>query len=217
MMRMLRHRRRGDARGDAGFTLVELLVVTVLLGIVGSITVAGLVRAFDSSRQTSARTHAIHELELSLQQVGRELRAADPLFITADGDYPRRVAAEVVRDRQVRIVRYQVAESDDENEFQLMQETTWYDLDDYADEDVETDPLESDSVLVTRLDNADGDVFGYYRSDGTVIDCDSDSSACQQAHANAAQIRIRFERTLDDGDPIRAETRVNVRSTRYGG
>ncbi len=217
-MRPRVHRQHRTRRGEAGFTLVELLVVTVLLGIVGSITVAGLVRAFDSSRQTSARTHAIHELELSLQQVGRELRAADPLFITADGDYNARVAAEVVRDGQVRIVRYLVTESDDdENEYQLVQETSWFDLAEYQDDDADADPLESDSILVTRLDNADGDVFGYYRSDGTVIDCDSDSSACQQAHANAAQIRIRFERSLDDGDPIRAETRVNVRSTRYGG
>jgi prepilin-type N-terminal cleavage/methylation domain-containing protein len=87
-------------RQQEGFTLVELLVVLMLLGVVGSIVTAGLVSSMRSTSSTQARIEAMAELQRSAERVTRELRAACPVVsMDADGED---VTVLVPRDGQMR-------------------------------------------------------------------------------------------------------------------
>jgi len=212
-------------RSEAGFTLVELLVVMLLMGVVGGFVTASLVRSMQVTRTTSERAIALHDIERSLQVVGRELRVADPIYLAADGDYRNVIGAEVVRDRTVQIHTFLI-EEEDGVQF-LFQEITEYDLDEVFA--VGGDPLKATPTtlprrrLITDVDNGIEAVFTYYDGDGTELcpsqeesenewDCDEP----EEVFADASQIGIRLVRNLDGQEPIRAETRINVRNTRYG-
>ncbi len=217
---------------EAGFTLVELLVVMLLMGIVGGFVTTSLVRSMQVTRTTSERAIALHDIERSLQVVGRELRVADPIYLADDGDYQNVIGAEVVRDRTIQIHTFLI-EEEDGIQF-LFQEITEYDMDEVAG----GDPLDATPKtlprrrLITDVDNGIEAVFTYYDEDGIELcqrpddelddepkdeleagwDCDEP----EEEFADASQIGIRLVRNLDGQEPIRAETRINVRNTRYG-
>jgi prepilin-type N-terminal cleavage/methylation domain-containing protein len=67
-------------RSDAGFTLVELLVVVLLLGVVGGIVTSGLVSAMQNTRASQARIEAMAELQRGAERITREFRAACPVM-----------------------------------------------------------------------------------------------------------------------------------------
>lgn len=207
-------------RGEQGFTLVELLVVVVLLGIIGGFTTTALVTALNNSRATSERAIALHDIERSLQIVARELRVADPIYLTADGDYAATIGAEIVRDRKIQVHTFTIEELDGLE--YLVQNIVEYDIDDVgAGIPDDATPISlPQRRLVTDLDNdlENGleSVFTYHDEDGGEIDCSALTvSECEDRYADAAQIGIRLIRNLEGQEPIRGETRVNVRNTRY--
>ncbi len=208
-------------RGESGFTLVELLVVMVLVGIIGGFVTTSIVRSMQVSRTVSERAIALHDIERSLQVVARELRVADPIYLAADGDYDFTIGAEIVRDRTIQVHTFTIETEDgseDGVQF-LFQEINEYDLDAVDG----GDPLATEPVtlprrrLITDVDNGIQAVFTYHDAEGEEIDCTAlDAETCADRYADASQIGIRLVRNLADQEPIRAETRVNVRNTRYG-
>jgi prepilin-type N-terminal cleavage/methylation domain-containing protein len=204
-------------RSEEGFTLIELLIVMVLMGVIGGFVTTSIVQAMQNSRATSERTIALHDIERSLQTVARELRVADPIYLTANNDYQSTIGAEVVRDRKVQVHTFTI-ETIDTVQF-LVQDTTEYSLDALND----GDPLNDAPIslprrrLVTDLDNGLESIFTYHGADGEELECDEAvPSQCDDLYADAAQVGIRLVRNIDGQEPIRAETRVNVRNTRYG-
>jgi general secretion pathway protein G len=85
----------GDRRGQAGFTLVELVVVVIVVGIVGAIAIFSLASAMDKARQRDTvadmrdlaqaieRYKAAHQTpppdEKFLRQLIREAQASSPV------------------------------------------------------------------------------------------------------------------------------------------
>lgn len=208
-------------RSDSAFTLVELLVVMLLVGVIGGFVTTSIVRSMQVSRTVSERAVALHDIERSLQVVARELRIADPIYLAADGDYAFTIGAETVRNRNIEVHTFTIETEDgspDGMQF-LFQEINQYDLDAVGD----GDPLATEPVtlprrrLITDVDNGIQAVFTYHDAEGEEISCNPDiEEQCPDRYADASQIGIRLVRNLDGQEPIRAETRVNVRNTRYG-
>lgn len=63
---------------QTGFTLIEVTIVIVILGIVGSIGSSFIVSAMDSYRITEIRQRLTHRAGLTTEQMTRELRMALP-------------------------------------------------------------------------------------------------------------------------------------------
>jgi prepilin-type N-terminal cleavage/methylation domain-containing protein len=208
-------------RPQAGFTLVELLVVLVLLGVVGGIVTSAIVTGMTNARTTTARTVALHDLEIALQRVGRELRAADPLYVTSGDGYARQVGAEVTRDRAVHIVTFTVVTEGGRQ--LLVQDTQSATFEAIANAPPGTAIEDLLSPQVRRqlvVDVDDDQVFTYYDRNGNRIDCDPQDEEktkeeCDLAYSDAYQLGIRLVRQVGDQRPLQAETRINVRNMRY--
>jgi prepilin-type N-terminal cleavage/methylation domain-containing protein len=180
-----------------GVTLVELLVVMILLGAVGSIVTSAVVTGLRSAAATQARIEALHELEVALQRVSRDLRAAKVLTLSPDDAFGRDLGAELDRDGVALEVRYRVVDDVVSGVSELVREDTG-------------------QTLVTLVDNDGAEpVFRYLRATGEPVPCDTDEE-CRQAYLHAAQIEISLVRAIPGQGDIRAATRVSVRSIRYG-
>lgn len=213
--------RRSRGAHEDGVTLVELLVVLVLLGVVGSIVTTVVVTGLRTSTATTNRTEAIHDVERSLQRVIREVRVADPLYVAEDDPHGE-LAVAITRAGEDQLVRFQV----DRGARQLRQVTQ--DLDDDTLGEI-GDPVGPGSVaLVTELDNAlegatpEQPVFTYYDAWGEEIDCQlgpdgrpTAPSSCKQALSRARQVGVRIVKEVTDARPIDAESVVTIRSIRY--
>jgi prepilin-type N-terminal cleavage/methylation domain-containing protein len=66
---------------NCGFTLIELTIVVLLLGVMGLITTAVIVNGFHRQAEIDGRAAAIQQVRTALQRTVREIRAADyPIY-----------------------------------------------------------------------------------------------------------------------------------------
>jgi type II secretory pathway pseudopilin PulG len=198
-------------RDEEGITLVELLVVMVLLGVVGTVTVAGIVTALGSTSATTERLDARHELEVALQQASRDLRAAAPYVLSQNGDFGTELSTCLTWGGTPELITYRSVVEDGQE--LLVQDTH------SIEAGTKCDPAAGGSsrTLVTNIDNGSEPIFRYYDSQGEEILCDEpDPADCGSAYLSAATIGIHLQRDLDGKDSVTGETRVTVRSIRYG-
>jgi prepilin-type N-terminal cleavage/methylation domain-containing protein len=64
---------------DAGFTLVELLVVIVLLGVIGGIVSTAAIGGMRTTRQAQNRAYSTEAIQAQLERMARDVRVADPI------------------------------------------------------------------------------------------------------------------------------------------
>ena len=72
-----RVRRQGE---QAGFTLVELLVVMILLGVIGSIVGSGIVSSMRADRKTRERVAVTGDLTKGVDRMTKQIRVAAPII-----------------------------------------------------------------------------------------------------------------------------------------
>lgn len=189
---------------ESGFTLVELLVVMLLMGIVGSIVTTALVRGMQTSTVAQSRINGLSDLQRGIERVARELRVADPLCVPVDASDPdiheSKLGASVYRDgKRYYHEFYLTGTGADEA---LLQDITVYDPPDAA-----TGTLVSSGTFVADTGN---DILGVPLFE--YFDQNGDPPTPVGA---AAQVTINLAKQVAGDDPVQVTTTVEVRNTRY--
>lgn len=73
-----------ELRREDGVGIVELLVVTTLMGVIASIAVGGIIQSFSQQRSQMAYVETMNSVKQAFERTTRELRAADPLMAGSD-------------------------------------------------------------------------------------------------------------------------------------
>lgn len=63
----------------SGYSLIEILVVLVLLGVVGGIISSTIIMSMRTTRLHQNRTYAVDAVQTQLERLARSLRVADPI------------------------------------------------------------------------------------------------------------------------------------------
>ena len=77
---------RARSEGDAGFTLIEMLVSVVVLGALGTIFLTTVLGAQTSARTTTSENDLNEEARLALNRMARELRQASTVTTALNPD-----------------------------------------------------------------------------------------------------------------------------------
>lgn len=194
---------RDGGRSEAGFSLIELLVVMVLVGVIGSVVFSSSLQALQIQSDTTSRLDAMHELEGAVQRASRDLRAANPLRISTTEDAESYIAADVYRGNEKLEVIYELVELGDDRA--LAQSVS------------REGEIVSQRDLVTLVRDDTTAIFRYLDADGELIRCDAGPADCAAEFGRAYSIAIRLERLVRDQEPVVVETVVSIRNVRYGG
>lgn len=96
----------GRLRGEAGVTLVELLVAITLSSIIMAVVAGTVVSALRTQHRQTTQVAALNDAKLAFERVTRDIRGADPLQDAA----PDRIRLDVrLVDDTVRTVTYERA------------------------------------------------------------------------------------------------------------
>lgn len=189
MSAVLRRVRRG---GDAGFTLVELLVVMILLGVVGSMVTAGIASALKSERTTRARIAVTADLTKGVDRMTKQIRVAAPVIAYT----PTSVTVQTYRGG----FRWRYTYTHDATA-KTVSET----LERYPSETAVSPDQTSTKTLLSNVTNDSvTPMFQYFDKDGTA------SGAVDEV----ARVVLTLVETPAGQGPIRFETTINLRNYR---
>ncbi len=207
-------------REDHGFSLIELLVVLLLMGIVGSIFLRALVGSIAATNRAQERVFALNDLTKGLERIGRELRVADPLDlsqIATRAEAETELGATVRRNDRVFEYQYYLTTSADGTP-ELWEDVTVFDL---AGTAIPAENRSGQFIVGTANVAAGIPLVTYIDDDGDDMDCNdltdapADVTTCRARLASAAQVRLTLVRELPDQDPITVQTVVAIRYARF--
>lgn len=202
---------------EDGISLVELLVVMSLLTVVGGIVGSGLIAGLRSSGLVQARTEAMSELQIGVQRMTRDLRAAAPVQLVRVGDTPS-IHVRVFKSGSCERVAYRIEGSE------LAQYTQSLTPVPAADGDppnplacASPDPVDPPPATATRRvlirDLAPGTGFSYRRASGTVMDF-SLTGASRPLEDEIATVGLTIHRNVARGGVVDVATTVLLRNQR---
>ena len=184
--------RRVRRSGDRGFSLVELLVVVLLLGVVGSIVASGIISSLRADRRTRARVAVTADLTKGVDRMTKQLRVAAPVVAFA----PDSVTVQTYRDG----FRWQYTYT-----YDVAAKTVTETMERYASETAVVPDQTVTKTLLNNVSNGAGaPMFAYYDRDGTVADFGHE----------VARVVLTLVETPFEQEPIRFETSVNLRNYR---
>lgn len=199
---------------DEGFTLVELLVVMLISGVVGTMVVTSFVGATRATERATARVDALNELRPAAERLTRDLRAASPLVLDAGGGYDTRLGMQLTRGgERFRHTYYLVGTA---GAWELWQERV------RLEDDGSTTVLDDGSLVAEVTNAADEPVFSYYDADGELITClatattDDELTACRDEHLTASRVDVLVVRAAGDGRPVEFASSITVRNASLG-
>ena len=206
--------------GDAGITLAETLVMITLLSVVGAVTMNGIVNSLRQTATVQDQATTSSKLQVAIERVARELRAADP--VEANTASATGVQVRIFRKGQCRRYIYRVEANGTRNDLvQYLQQLTpnppasgVASLSPYCTAPAVTTPtsaalpaavVATRQVVLQRLSSAA--VFQYVHVDGTVMDF---SAAARPQERYIGSIVITAERSAS-GRSKRLSTTTTVK------
>ena len=72
------------SRAKSGFTLIEIMIGLVLLGLIGTATTTAISQIFDFNGRNTARMIAIKEIENAINQINRDVQQAQVINVNTD-------------------------------------------------------------------------------------------------------------------------------------
>jgi prepilin-type N-terminal cleavage/methylation domain-containing protein len=188
-------RRRGTGVGlrsadDHGFSLIELLIGIVLMGVVGSIMLTGVVRSLGVTSEATTRVDALTALQQAVERSSRNIRAADPITAASATALTVTVYDDVTRRR----ITYAHTGAQ-------VTETTEL----FPNHITVTPTSTTTRALIQELDQQGNPVFRYFRADGTAW--------TTGPVGEIARVEIHLRRAVDRGAPIQLTSSAFVRNT----
>lgn len=177
-------RLRGDQRG---ITVVELLVVLTILGIISAIVAVSTIRGLQADSQARERITAFEDMQIALERMSREVRAANPVVSAADDE----IVVQVFRDDDWHCFRYALDGSD-----LVTQQQSTDGCQTFSDDE---------RVLVGGLDDVGPAVFAYRDRDGYSLTEPIDTG-------DIGTVRITFVRSLLGERDVEVSTVVTLRN-----
>jgi len=195
---MMRFRDRlSDQRG---VTLVELLVVIVLLGVVGSYMTRSMVSGMRATMSTQSRFDGLADLQQSVNRMTRELRAADPL-VRASSNTTTAVV-ETYRDASFTTkLRYTYTYCPTQQHIVVRRE-----VNPSGTPTAISCGAAGNTVLIPNVNNGATPVFAYQRADGTA------AGAADKVFR--IQVTVQRAVTGPPADTITVRTTVRLRNER---
>lgn len=195
---------------ERGVTMIEVLVVIVLIGLVGSVVTSSLVQGMRVTAETQSRFHALADLQKSVDRMTRELRAA----IAVDVMDANRTAVVVYRENFTRQVRFTYTYCPTEQRLHVKQETlvTPEPPAKIAAFPAITSPAScpsADPVLVEPVSNNGTAMFQYLTAPTATV-----AAVTPTSTSTVGQIRALVARDLPSQPPITVETWVRLRNVR---
>lgn len=202
------------ARHDEGYTLVELLVVLVIMGVVGTMVVTSFVAASRSTARATERVDALSDVRPAAERLTRDLRAASPLVLDLSGAYDTSLGMQLTRGGETFEHTYYLTGSPGDHELWTRRVR--------FEDDGTTTPLDDDSLVARVTNAADQPLFTYHDADGVEITCQATAStsdelaACRDQHLTASRVDVHLVRSTGNGRPVEFSSSITVRNARLG-
>lgn len=205
-----------NRRGEDGISLVELIVVMALLLVVGGIFVSGLVGGFRASGLVEARRDAMSELQIGVQRMTRDVRAAAPAQLVTVGANPS-IHVRVFKPGTCARVTYRI-EGDELAQYAQP-------LTPAPEEGVPPNPIacaspapvDPPSGTATRRvllqDLAPGTGFAYRRAGGALMDFTL-TGASRPLESDIHTVEVTLRRTVRGSGIVELDTTVLLRNQR---
>lgn len=170
-----------------GFTLVELLVVILLMGLVGGFTVRAIVQGYQTSSEVQGRLDTHAQLQDVQIDITRRLRAACPTIVIGDQD-----TTVQLRHANGTVERFR---------FYLAGDEVYEDRDEWGG----SAWLQvSDRPIANGIDNLAAGIPLF-----TALDADGDPTT---SLLDVRAFRTQLRRAVPDGDAIVVSTTVTLRN-----
>ena len=191
--------RHQHQRDEAGFSLIELMVVLVILGVVGAIIAGGLTSGLRASNQAQARIEAYEDLQIAVERISRDLRGASGLLAIEDANWNvgEGLRFDRLQDGEGRCARF----------------TYWVEgaslrvTEQNSTDGCTTFTSDGTSVLVPHLDNTTVFTFSTYNDVGERVQIDEPDDI-----DDISIVTIRLTRTLVGQQNATVRTDVGLRN-----
>lgn len=192
---------------EQGFTLVELLVVTLIIGVVGAVTATGIISGMRTTADAQDRAEAQAATRVALERASRELRMADPLRYATGTE----VHLDVALNDEAGVVHFRYAVESSGDRWDLVERRWNLGWDRYqADTQDPDDPPDSERTLIADLSTEE--VFAF-RDVGGALLTDSDVDDGYERARRAGSAELSIERFVgQDRSSVDVDTHVTIRN-----
>ena len=194
--------RREDRHADQGFSLVELLVVVMLVGVVGTIVMSVTVGATRAAARQEDSTRTLIQSKVAMERMTRDIRGADTIEVAEDDVVQVRSSLDGVS----RVVRYEVrGDAVGGRDIVRLESRRGPSVSEDVDEKI------LGGLAIGRSES----VFGYLRGDGQKVkDAGLDGSfvLSNAELSDVASVRVVVRVLRKAGPPVQLKQVVSIRN-----